>query len=94
MRKIDKIGDNVLLYRGDCLEEMDKIPDKSIDMILCYSVRLLTPKECAKLQGFPESYCWPKENEKQVYKQIGNSVCVPVVKRIADNIVLALQQEV
>ena len=35
MRKIDKIGDNVLLYFGDCLEEMDKIPDKSIDMILC-----------------------------------------------------------
>ncbi len=35
MRKIDKIGDNVLLYFGDCLEEMNKIPDKSVDMILC-----------------------------------------------------------
>lgn len=30
------------------------------------------------------------ENEKQVYKQIGNSVCVPVVSRIAANIVEAL----
>jgi len=35
VRKIDKIGDNVLLYFGDCLEEMDKIPDGSVDMILC-----------------------------------------------------------
>ena len=33
--KIDKVGENVLLYQGDCLEEMDKIQDKSIDMILC-----------------------------------------------------------
>ncbi len=55
-----------------------------------YSVRLMTPRECARLQGFPESYLLPKENEKQVYKQIGNSVCVPVVDRIAKNIVYAL----
>ena len=55
-----------------------------------YSVRLMTPRECARLQGFPESYILPKENEKQVYKQIGNSVCVPVVDRIAQNIVKAL----
>ncbi|MGE9876435.1 DNA cytosine methyltransferase [Hornefia butyriciproducens] len=51
-----------------------------------YSVRLMTPRECARLQGFPESYILPAENEKQVYKQIGNSVCVPVVERIARNI--------
>ena len=30
-----KIGDNILLYRGDCLVEMDKIPDGSVDMVLC-----------------------------------------------------------
>ena len=55
-----------------------------------FSVRLMTPRECARLQGFPESFILPKENEKQVYKQIGNSVCVPVVSRIAGNIVKAL----
>ena len=55
-----------------------------------YSVRLMTPRECARLQGFPESYLLPTENEKQVYKQIGNSVCVPVVDRIVKNIVKAL----
>ena len=39
---------------------------------------------------FPEDYLLPEKNEKQVYKQIGNSVCVPVVQRIAENIVHAI----
>ena len=55
-----------------------------------YSIRLMTPRECARLQGFPEDYILPEQNEKQVYKQIGNSVCVPVVSRIAENIVKSL----
>ncbi len=55
-----------------------------------YSVRLITPREAARLQGFPEDYLLPEKNEKQVYKQIGNSVCVPVVQRIAENIVHAI----
>ncbi len=55
-----------------------------------YSVRLLTPRECARLQGFPESYKFPEKYEKQIYKQIGNSVAVPVVRRIAKNIIAAL----
>lgn len=55
-----------------------------------YSVRLMTPRECARLQGFPDSFQLPQENEKQVYKQIGNSVCMPVVYRIAKNIAYAL----
>ena len=55
-----------------------------------FSVRLMTPRECARLQGFPDSYILPSENEKQVYKQIGNSVCVPVVERIVNNIANAL----
>lgn len=55
-----------------------------------YSVRLMTPRECARMQGFPEDYVLPETNEKQVYKQIGNSVAVSVVCRIAQNIVKAL----
>ena len=55
-----------------------------------YSVRLITPREAARLQGFPETFVLPKENEKQVYKQIGNSVAVPVVSRIVKNIMQAL----
>lgn len=55
-----------------------------------FSVRLMTPRECARLQGFPEDYKLPEKNEKQVYKQIGNSVCVPVVDRIVKNIIKSL----
>lgn len=55
-----------------------------------YSVRLMTPRECARIQGFPEKYRLPTENEKQVYKQIGNSVAITVVERIANNIVKLL----
>ena len=55
-----------------------------------YSVRLMTPRECARLLGFPEDYILPEQHEKQVYKQIGNSVCVPIIYRIAENIVKAL----
>ena len=58
-----------------------------------FSVRLMTPRECAKLQGFPDSYLLPDQNEKQVYKQIGNSVCVPVISRIAEKIIQSLDTE-
>lgn len=55
-----------------------------------YSVRLITPREAARLQGFPDDFILPNKNEKQVYKQIGNSVAVPVVSRIVENILKSL----
>lgn len=57
-----------------------------------YSVRLMTPRECARLQGFPDDFRFTDKYEKQIYKQIGNSVCVPVVSRIANNIVRTLRE--
>ena len=45
--------------------------------------RKLTPREAARLQGFPDSYVIPV-SDTQAYRQFGNSVCVPVVKAIAD----------
>ena len=44
--------------------------------------RKLTPREAARLQGFPEEYIIPV-SDAQAYKQFGNSVAVPVVKAIA-----------
>lgn len=44
--------------------------------------RFLTPRECARLQSFPDSLILDK-NEKQAYKQLGNSVNVEVVKIFA-----------
>lgn len=53
-------------------------------------VRKLTPRECANFQGFPKSYKLPEIADSNLYKQIGNSVSIPVVQRIADNIRKAL----
>lgn len=52
-----------------------------------YSIRKITQREAARLQGFPESFEFPlKKTPKQVYKQIGNSVCIPIVEKIAKEI--------
>lgn len=47
--------------------------------------RKLTPREAARLQGFPEDYVIPV-SDTQAYKQFGNSVAVPVIRRIAEEI--------
>jgi DNA (cytosine-5)-methyltransferase 1 len=44
--------------------------------------RKITPREAARLQGFPETFIIPV-SDVQAYKQFGNSVCVPVIKAIA-----------
>ena len=46
-------------------------------------VRQLTPRECLRVQGFPENYSFPPEiTNSQIYKMCGNSVSVPVIKKI------------
>ena len=53
--------------------------------------RRLTPRECAKLMGYPKDFKIPV-SDTQAYKQFGNSVVVPVVERIAKAVVATLQQ--
>ena len=48
-----------------------------------YGVRKLTPRECLDFQGFPSDFDFPNIPEAEVYKQIGNTVCISVVERIA-----------
>jgi len=45
--------------------------------------RRLTPRECARLQGFPDSFVIPV-SDLQAYKQFGNSVVVPLMKNLAE----------
>lgn len=55
-------------------------------------IRKLTPRECARFQGFPDSFVLPKElPNSELYKQIGNSISVPVVKAIAKNILAVFE---
>jgi len=51
-----------------------------------FGIRKLTPRECANFQGFPHDFKFPKIVNSQLYKQIGNSVSIPVIERIANEI--------
>lgn len=49
-----------------------------------HGIRKLLPKECFKMQGFPDTFIIPDDmRQTQSYKQAGNSVVVPVIKRLA-----------
>jgi DNA (cytosine-5)-methyltransferase 1 len=54
--------------------------------------RKLTPREAARLQGFPDCFLYNK-SEVQAYKQFGNSVSVPVIFSIAKEIFEQLLKE-
>ncbi len=54
--------------------------------------RKITPREAARLQGFPDSYKIVV-SDVQAYKQFGNSVCVPVIRAISKQLAPYLQNE-
>ena len=53
--------------------------------------RRLTPRECARLQGFPDTFIIPV-SDTQAYKQFGNSVVVPLMTDVAGLIVNKLKE--
>jgi DNA (cytosine-5)-methyltransferase 1 len=58
-------------------------------------IRKLTPEECFAFQGFPvleENYQLPKIAISHLYKQAGNSVSVPVISRIATEIMRTIEK--
>lgn len=61
-------------YYKDGSEVLVKQPGKN--------PRRLTPRECARLQGFPDTFEIPV-SDTQAYRQFGNSVCVPAVAAVA-----------
>lgn len=52
--------------------------------------RMLTPRECARLQGFPEDFILHRTKSTS-YQQFGNAVTVPLVRLIGQNILSALE---
>lgn len=52
-----------------------------------YGIRKLTLRECLDFQGFPKDYYFPNTiTIDDAYKQCGNTVCIPIIKRIAERI--------
>jgi DNA (cytosine-5)-methyltransferase 1 len=55
--------------------------------------RRLTPRECARLMGFPESFIIPV-SDNQAYRQFGNAVVPPVVEAVAQEIIKSLRNPI
>lgn len=53
------------------------------------NIRRLTPRECARLQGFPDNF-EIIVSDSQAYKQFGNAVTVNVAKAVAERILMVL----
>jgi len=69
-------------YYKDGSEILIKVPKSN--------PRRLTPRECARLQGFPEKFKIPV-SDTQAYKQFGNTVTVPVVFAVARRMIKILK---
>jgi DNA (cytosine-5)-methyltransferase 1 len=55
-----------------------------------WGIRKLTPRECFRFQGYPEEFVFPKIARTKLYMQAGNSVTMPLLKRIAEQIAKVL----
>jgi DNA (cytosine-5)-methyltransferase 1 len=53
--------------------------------------RFLSPRECARLMGFPDTFKMPLSKSNRIYHQIGNAVCPPVIHAIAQNMISLLE---
>lgn len=51
--------------------------------------RRLTPRECARLQGFPDNFIIPV-SDNQAYRQFGNSVTVPLIQAVGKELVKSI----
>lgn len=58
-----------------------------------YGIRKMTPRECFNTQGFPKNFKLPHQSDARLYKQAGNSVVVPVINRIAEQIYEAIKED-
>lgn len=55
-------------------------------------LRLLSELECKRLQGFPDDFKIPV-SRTQMYRQMGNSVAIPMIKAVSDNIKAVLENK-
>ncbi len=54
--------------------------------------RRLTPRECARLMGYPDEYRLDLVSDVQAYRQCGNSVVVPLITAVAEQIIKVLKK--
>jgi len=61
------------------IKDMNKVKNKE-------GVRKLTIRECSRLQGFPKNFQFNLVSRTQAYKQLGNTVTIPVIESIGKEI--------
>lgn len=83
---IHRVCPTLVASMGDHPERIPVVRDS-------YGVRRITPYECLALQGFPKDYRFPNISMSSAYKQCGNSVVVPVIRRIAESIMKVMSGE-
>ena len=103
-KKYNEIKDNPLLLayeirKSRCTFRYDSLsPTLTAKMgtggnnvpVLVNQMRKLTTRECLRIQGFPDSYKI-EPNKAQSYKQIGNSVSVPVVEGLVRELLQSMR---
>ncbi len=55
-------------------------------------IRKLSPRECARIMGFPEDFKIPV-SDAQAYKQFGNTVAIPIVQAVFDQVLKTLKNK-
>ena len=70
---------------------MGTYPDRVPIVLDDYGIRKITPFECLALQGYPKTFSFPSIPMASAYKQCGNSVVVPVIRRITEQIAKAIE---
>lgn len=91
---LDNEGVSNTLVVGNMGRERNLIKDLSSSVALGKNnagIRKLTIRECARLQGFPEKFEFPV-SRTQAYKQLGNTVSIPVIKAVGEKIKKTLQK--
>ncbi len=92
-------GDGAVFEEGDCTAPLTTGTDPCANIVAAMQVRRLTPRECERLQGFPDDYtAIPHRNKPAAdgprYKALGNSWAVPNVRWIGERIdAVALVQQ-
>lgn len=56
--------------------------------------RRLTPRECARLMGYPDEYIINAVSEVQAYRQCGNSVIVPLITAVSEQLVKTMEKKI
>lgn len=75
---------DAVLSKGQCMPEKNRFPAVLVNILENVRVRRLTPRECERLQGFPDDYTIinDKTADGPRYKALGNSMAVPVMNWI------------